>query len=100
MSFCSTFKTNKPMQNLKQSQKALSQKVLVVAIGTAMAIMAGSIQAQNASGAGNPAANTANTTNTNATVSDVPPPVSAATIAQSVAADKAKKLRKQALVMT
>ena len=85
MSFCSIFKTNKPMQNLKQSQKALSQKVLVVAIGTAMAIMAGSIQAQNASGAGNPAANTS------ATVSDVPPPVSAATIAQSVAADKAKK---------
>ncbi len=79
------------MQNLKQSQKALSQKVLVVAISTAMAIMAGSIQAQNASGAGNPAANTINTTNTSATVTDVPPPVSAATIAQSVAADKAKK---------
>ncbi|NBV01418.1 MAG: hypothetical protein EBS31_08365, partial [Burkholderiaceae bacterium] len=79
------------MQNLKQSQKALSQKVLVVAIGTAMAIMASSIQAQNASSVGNPAANTTNTTNTSATVSDVPPPVSAATIAQSVAADKAKK---------
>ncbi len=76
------------MQNLKQSQKALSQKVLVVAIGTAMAIMAGSIQAQNASSVGNPAANT---TNPSATVSDVPPPVSAATIAQSVATDKAKK---------
>jgi len=73
------------MQNLKQSQKALSQKVLVVAIGTTMAIMAGSIQAQNASGAGNP------TGTTSATVSDVPPPVSAATIAQSVAAEKAKK---------
>ncbi len=73
------------MQNLKQSQKALSQKVLVVAIGTAMVIMAGSIQAQNASGAGNP------TGTTSATVSDVPPPVSAATIAQSVAAEKAKK---------
>lgn len=91
MSFCSIFKTDKPMQNLKQSQKALSQKVLVVAIGTVMAIMAGSIQAQNGSGAGNPVANTANTTNTSATVSDVPPPVSAATIAQSVAAEKAKK---------
>jgi len=91
MSFCSIFKTDKPMQNLKQSQKALSQKVLVVAIGTAMAIMAGSIQAQNASSAGNPTANTAKTTNTSATVSDVPPPVSAATIAQSVATDKAKK---------
>ncbi len=58
-----------------QTGKPLRKQPLVLAIGVAIALMGGAHAQAPAS----------------ATVSDVPPPVSAASIAASVAADKAKK---------